>query len=220
MAEPSAKREKEKKRTRELTPKKTALGDTSTMKRLLDDAVIAVLLDKEEGHEYVEDTSMSNLKLVIGFSGGGASLASHAYPATFPNNWWVLLFCCSFYFAMSGILQLLLSFVELESIIVLRGKPNADGSRGRGLNVSTNFPRYQEMFTLGITPVSGGAFSLMSAPSFRPDVPGGNTAPGCLQRSWSVAAYFDEEGTFLEEEFMEEVHKFVNDYQSAQKKEQ
>ena len=77
---------------------------------------------------------------------------------------------------------------------------------------------------LGITPVQrGGAFSLVETVSFllKKDVPGGNSAPGCLQRSLVAKrwrALFDEEGTFLEEEFMEEVHKFVNDYQSAQKK--
>lgn len=194
------------------TAKKSQLGDTTTMKRLLDDAVISVLLEKNEGHQYVEDTSMSNLKLVIGFAGVGSSAVSHAYPATFPKNWWVLLACCAWYFAMSGILQLLLSFVELESILIVRGKARADGTKQQNLNVSTYMPRYQEMFTLGITPVPGGALSLMSAPSFRPTVPGGNTAPGCLQREWSVAEYFDEDGDFDEEKFMEQVHDFIDDY--------
>ena len=186
----------------ELTPKKTALGDTATIKRIMDDAVISVVLDKEEGQGYLEDTSMSNLKLVIGFAGVGSSLLSHVYPATFPRNWWVLLFCCAFYFAMSGVLQLLLSFVELESILIVRGKSRPDGTKRSGINISTHFPRFQEMFTLGLTPVAGGAFSLASGEKFRPDIKGGNTAPLCLQRSWCVASYFDEDGLFAELEFM------------------
>ena len=156
---------------------------------------------------------MSNLKLVVGFSGVGASLVSHVYPATFPRNWWVLLWCCAFYFAMSGVLQLLLSFVELESILVVRGKKRADGSRPTGLNVSSHFPRFQEIYTLGVTPVSGGALSLASAPKFRPDVPSGNPAPFCLQRSWSVEKFFDEEGVFEEEAFMRVVREFFSEYE-------
>jgi len=41
---------KSKQPVMELTPKKTALGDTATIKRLMDDAAIAVVLDEEEGH--------------------------------------------------------------------------------------------------------------------------------------------------------------------------
>jgi hypothetical protein len=169
-----------------MPPKRTHLGDSGTIKRLMDDAAIFVLLDDDEGYKYVEDTSMYNLKLVVGFAGVGASLVSHVWPATFPKNWWVLLLCCAFYFLMSGVLQLLLSFVELESIIVLRGKPRDDGTRRPGINVSSFFPRFQEIYTLGFTPVPGSAMSLQNAPRFRPDLPGGNTEAHCLQFSWSV----------------------------------
>lgn len=197
----------------ELTLKRTHLGDTATIKRLMDDAAIHVILDPDEGHGYVEDTSMSNLKLVVGFAGVGASLVSHVYPATFPKNWWVLLACCAWYFAMSGVLQLLLSFVELESMLVVTGKTTADGAKRPGINVSSHFPRFQEIYTLGMTPVPGSALSMYAAPRFRPDVIGGNTAPQCLQRSWSVAKYFDEEGLFAEEEFMQAVKEFVTEYE-------
>ena len=158
---------------------------------------------------------MSNLKLLIGFSGVGASLVSHVYPAPFPRNWWVLLWCCAFYFLMSGVLQLLLSFVELESILVLRGKKRADGSgREPGLNISSNFPRFQEMYTLGVTRVPGGSLALMSAPQFRPDLPDGNPAAGCMQRSWSVEKFFDEDGVFAEEAFLAVCEKFLREYQA------
>ena len=83
----AAKEKKRKKVREELTPKKTQLGDTMTIKRLMDDAVISVILDKDEGHGYEEDTSMSNLKLIIGFAGVGASAGPQAYPGTFPRNW-------------------------------------------------------------------------------------------------------------------------------------
>ena len=168
-----------------------------------------VILDKDDLH-YVADVALSNLKLIIGFAGVGSSGVSHAYPASFPKNWWVLLVCCAFYFITSGILQarglqntcthgdegargrarlpapattatprpatqprrppsacpvtasrctaamrpppsapplgaqLLLSFVELESILLVKGKKGESGSTG-GLNFSSHFPRFQEV---------------------------------------------------------------------------
>jgi len=206
---------KKKDKKLQLTEKKTNLGDTATIKRLLDDAAIDVLLnDQDMG--YVEDTSMSNLKLLIGFSAVGASLLSHVYPAPFPRNWWCLLFCCAFYFIMSGVLQLLLTFIELESILLLRVDQKSKVSRDvRGLNVSSSFPRFQNMYTLAITPVPGsgrGVVALARSPPFRPDLPEGNDSPHCLQQAWPVEHYFDEEGVFAEESFMEAVKEFLQRY--------
>jgi len=216
--EKKAKKEKSTKYEKEIVPKKTALGDTATIKRLMDDAVVNVLIghpiDGSAGEGYVEDTGMSNFKLVVGFSAVGSSLLSHGYPAQFPKNWGVLLACCSFYFAMSGVLQLLLSFVELESILLVRGKETTSSAKERSpaLNFSSHFPRFQEFYTLGVVPVPGGSLALASAPRFRPELEGGNPAPNCMQRSWSVAGFFDEEGTFAEEAFEKEVQSFMREY--------
>jgi len=156
---------------------------------------------------------MSNLKLFIGFSAVGASLLSHVYPAPFPRNWWCLLFCCAIYFALSGVLQLLLSFVELESIILLRARKDAPKLAVPGLNISSHFPRFQSTYTVGITPILGGAItSLASAPAFLPEEKGGNSSPNCMQRSWEIEEFFDEDGLFFEEEFMKSVDEFVRDY--------
>ena len=193
------KKEEKKRADKDLVPKKTNLGDTATIKRILDDAAINVVLNEDEMH-YVEDTALSNLKLVVGFAGVGSSGVSHAYPAAFPKNWWVLLACCAFYFICSGILQLLLSFVELESILLVTGKKGSSG-----LNFSSHFPRFQEMYTLGVTPLPSGSLGLPFAPKFRPHVEGEKPAraeePGCMQRSWPVNEFFDDEGNFLEEDF-------------------
>ena len=177
-----------------------------------------LLENEEEGSlpsMFVEDTSMSNLKLVVGFSAVGASLVSHVYPAPFPRNWMCLLLCCAYYFVMSGVLQLLLSYVELESILLLKAKRRDDSAKPavRGLNISSNFPRFQNIYTLGLTPMSGSAVMTMaSSPKFMPEEKNGNPAAFCAQRSWPVELYFDEEGTFLEEEFMTSVSDFVDSY--------
>jgi len=213
------KKKKPKEEKKEIPAKKTALGDTATMKRILDDSAIKVVLDPDD-LDYVEDCAMSNLKLIIGFASVASSGASHAYPAGFPNNWWVLLACCAFYFICSGILQLLLSFVELESILLVVGKPREGGGVGVGLNFSSHFPRFQEMYTLGITPLPKGSLGLPFAPKFRPSDEGGGRGDeeGCAQRSWPVNLFFDEEGTFVDELFDAVVRDFVKEYQSSQLK--
>eukprot|EP00966_Prymnesium_polylepis_P171401 3962533-Prymnesium_polylepis.2 len=79
---------------------------------------------------------MSNLKLIIGFASVASSGASHAYPAGFPNNWWVLLACCAFYFICSGILQARANPHPPQAIFTRApGRHPADeaGARRRGL---------------------------------------------------------------------------------------
>jgi len=214
------KEEAAKAKRKEEAPKKTCLGDSATMKRILDDAVIKVVLDQDD-LQYVEDTAMSNLKLIVGFASVGSSGVSHAYPATFPKNWWVLLACCAFYFVCSGILQLLLSFVELESILLVKPKRGGGSKQetgaAHGLNFSTHFPRFQEKYTLGITPLPRGSLSLPVAPKFRPmpDLEGKADEEGCVQRSWPVNHFFDEEGTFVDELFETVVRDFVKEYEGS-----
>lgn len=209
----SRKSKKEKEKEKEEAPKKTSLGDSGTMKRMLDDAAIKVLLDSG-GLAYEEDTGLSNVKLVVGFAGVGASLISHVYPATFPKNWWVLLACCAFYFICSGILQFLLSFVELESILLLKGKVGPDGKRGAGVNVSSHFPRYQEEYTLGISPLPSGSLGLAWAPKFQPLEAGKGNQLAHGQRLWRVSEFFDDEGVFYEELFCEAVHTFLQEFEA------
>ena len=212
------KAKKEAEETVMVTAKKTVLGDTATIKRLMDDAAITALLDEDE-LDYDEDVSLSNVKLVVGFAGVGASLVSHAFPAPFPKNWWVLLYCCAWYFFCSGILQFMLSFMELETILLVQGKKvgggdgdgggGGGGKRGEGLNVASHFPRFQEVYTQAITPLPKGAMGLWSAPKFHapnePPKPTGEPSyvGGAFQQSWACNHYFDEEGYFDEDSFVD-----------------
>ena len=58
---------------------------------------------------------------------------------------------------------------------------------------------------------------MYSSPKFRPDIEGGNTAKLCMQRSWSVEKFFDEEGLFAEESFMVAVRDFFTEYEQMLK---
>jgi len=206
-------------------PKKTCLGDSATMKRMLDDAAIKVLLDESElGYE--EDTALSNVKLIVGFTGVAASLVSHVYPLSFPKNWWVLFACCAGYFICAGILQLLLSFVELESILVTRATKDASGKSTPGFTLSSHFPRYQEIYTLGITPLPKGSLALISLPKYEPSEerkvggPPSFGPPGFGEQHWDVTKFFDDEGIFYEEKFCDELRSFFKAYESSVSKKQ
>jgi len=131
----------------------------------------------------------------------------------------VLLWCCAFYFICSGILQLLLSFVELEAILFTKGKRDSTGKRGPGLNVSSHFPRFQEVYTLGITPLPRGSIGLAWSAKFKPQPlePGNGPriADGVAQQQWLVSDFFDDEGFFHEEPFLEEARAFVKEYEES-----
>lgn len=201
-------KDKEKKTQEiEYTEKKSNLGDTATIKRLLDDKAVQVILDELN---YEEDITLSNMKLVVGFSGVGAALVSHIYPGGFPKNWWVLLLCCFFYFFCSGVLQFILSFLELESVLMVHNKK---GKTFPGLNIAASLPRFQEMYIIAITELPTG-MSLLKAPKFRPE------NNDCYQLSLPVTKYFDEEGIFHEELFAYDVKKFMTDYENPKKAEE
>lgn len=186
--------------------KTTVLGDTATIKRLLDDHVAEVLQGELK---YEEDVALSNVKLVVGFAGVGAALASHVYPKPFPHNWWVLLGCCAWYFAMSGVLQFLLSYVELEAFLQL--KPRA--AQTAGLNIASSLPRFSDRYSLAISPLPHGSLSMWSAPKFR-HVPGG--ADGVYAAEESVTRFFDEDGVFVEAPFADWVKQLVKAYEAGQ----
>jgi signal peptidase complex subunit 2 len=188
--------------------KTTVLGDTATMKRLLDDHVAEVFQGELR---YEEDVALSNIKLIVGFAGVGAALVSHVYPKPFPHNWWVLLACCAWYFAMSGILQFLLSYVELEAFLQL--KPHTKGGAGR--NIASSLPRFSDKFSLAITPLPHGSLSMWSAPKFR-HKPGGE--PGVHAAEVSVTKFFDEDGAFAEEAFGRWVRAFAHEFEALEAK--
>lgn len=176
----------------------------------------------EDESPFVEDVGLSNLKLIIGFGSVAASVVSHVYPAPFPKNWWVLLGCCLWYFIGSGLLQLLLSFVELESIVLLRYKDKERrGNRAAGINVTSHFPRYDHVYTLGITPLPSGSLALFSAPKFKLNpTPKGEELPQAdyAQIHWSVAEFFDEEGVFFEDKCMDMTRQFLDNYERESKR--
>merc|ERR1711879_655659 len=81
---------------------KVDVYDQNAVKQLLDDVIMTYVLETR-GLE--EDLTYSNYKLALGGLSCLVAIASHAYPAPFPENAWVLKVCVVSYIVLSALLQ-------------------------------------------------------------------------------------------------------------------
>jgi len=175
-----------------LTEQKIALSDPGAIKRVLDDTITKYFLE-EVG--YVEDTSISNLKLVLGTISVSLALTAQFYPAPFPQNYYVLLICCPIYFVFSSILQYMTTFVEKDFILWVKSK---DRFQAKEVQVFTKFPKYSYDFTIGIGDK-------------------GTAENKAASLTKSVASWFDSTGVFHEEVFRRDLRDLHSSYSRQQK---
>jgi len=126
-------------------PQKINLSDPGAIKRVLDDTITKYFFEELA---YVEDTDLSNVKLVLGIFSVALALTAQFYPAPFPENYHILLICCPLYFVFSTILQYIASYKEKEFILFARSK---DRFNPIEVQVFTRFPKYSYDFTIGIS---------------------------------------------------------------------
>lgn len=182
--------------------------DAGMLKRTLDDATVRVFAE-ELG--FIEDDSLGTYKLILGLVSVALALTAQFYPAPFPENWWVLVVCCTSYFVCSVALQYLASFKQKDYVFFshpspcrllegdfqshealvhpceLTATPNHTLQLPkRAIQVRTHMPKYSYNFTIGI----GSKGSKESAE---------------LELTKEVGAWFDEEGIFHEEVFKKDV---------------
>jgi len=130
--------------------------DNSALKQALDDALVKYLTD-ELG--YQEDHTLSNIKLVLGAFGCILAVISHFYPIPFPANKTILLVCAICYFASSGILQYIASYLQQDIILIT--KPDKDH---KPLEVHTSMHKYDPNYTVAIKYKGGQSHSTFTKP--------------------------------------------------------
>lgn len=174
-------------------------GDMVKVKQVLDEAVAGAFLDTVE---LTEDHRLENMKLGIMTVACIFAMVAQFAPMPFPESRPVLGICCASYFILSGVLQLIATFVDKDAIMVTLptateldyGKVNKDMTR-YGLRIRTSFPRFDEFYSIVIE------FEK------KPDTP-------FVKKTWSVGKFFDGEGFFDEIALIEEVEglfqKFKN----------
>jgi signal peptidase complex subunit 2 len=169
------------------------VGDMIKLKQILDETVAATVLEKID-----EDYVLDNIKLAIMTIACGFAMVAQFAPLPFPESRPIMGLCCICYFLLSGVLQLITTFVDQDSILLTRPLAK-DGSSGAGdsmtktnpndvknadlfkygVRVRSQFPRFSEFYTVIL------------------EFQGYDGTPS-VQQTWSVGQFFDKEGMFDE----------------------
>ena len=153
------------------------LGDMVKLKQILDEAVASKILEKLE-----EDYRLDNFKLGIMIAACGFAMVAQFAPLPFPDSRQVLGLCCCVYFVLSGILQLITTFIDMDSILLTKplGKNDKNPELEKyGVRVRSQLPRFSEWYTVILEFQN------------REDSP-------YVEQRWSVGQFFDKEGMFDE----------------------
>lgn len=174
------------------------LGDMVKMKQVLDESVAGALL---ENQQLPEDYVWDNWKLGIMFAACCFAMMAQFVPIPFPESRPVLGVCGSLYFVLSGVLQLMATFVDRDAILwtrpvddeTMKDKKfkNKDLTK-YGLKVRSDLPRFSEWYTVTVE---------FQTPK------GSMQSPRFVERKWSVGQFFDKEGYFDEVGLTMEVDK-------------
>jgi signal peptidase complex subunit 2 len=158
------------------------LGDMVKMKQVLDETVAAAILDQELEEDYRWD----NLKLAIMTAACAFAMIAQFAPLPFPESRMVIGLCGCMYFVLSGVLQLITTFIDKDAILLTRPKPDSSNPdlRAHGIRVRSNLPRFSEWYTVILE---------FNVPSDR-----SGKEPRRFEQVWSVGQFFDKEGYFDE----------------------
>jgi len=167
-------------------PRPINLGDTLTIKRLLDEATAATV----ENCNYPPDNTLSNIQLFWGVNAVLIAPLAHFYPLPFPESRTILFICCVCYFFCYGVLQAITAFVEKDNILFTKAK-EGNPAHPHGLAIRTNLPRFDDNFIIVL----------------EQRCKGGQSEP----LEMSITNWFDKTGYFHEEKFCADVKKLIQE---------
>mmetsp|Transcript_6 Transcript_6/g.14 ORF Transcript_6/g.14 Transcript_6/m.14 type:complete len:225 (-) Transcript_6:140-814(-) len=155
-------------------------GDIIKVKQVLDETVVSTLIttcDLKENHR------LGNIKLILMAVACAFAAVAQFAPVPFPENRPLLGVCGTIYFIISGILQLILWFVDEDAIMITY--PDESIKETKGLRVRTVFPRYTEFFTLMLEYEDNKELKKK-----------GQKPVEFVKETWSVGNFFDVDGYF------------------------
>lgn len=117
-------------------------------------------------------------------------------PLPFPESRPVLGICGSLYFILSGLLQLITTYIDKDAIVWTLPAVKHQGT-DVPVCVRSNFPRFSEFFTVHMELVLKDEKGTI--------LPN----PPMVTQTWSVGQFFDKEGYFWEAGIMEETKKVL-----------
>jgi signal peptidase complex subunit 2 len=196
VADPPKENEDEDYEEDELELLQVDLGDMVKLKQVLDESVAASLLDKF----LEEDYRLDNIKLATMVAACLFAMVAQFIPVPFPDSRPILGVCCCCYFLLSGVLQLITTFIDKDSILLTKPLPAAKTSNNDlqtyGVRVRSQFPRFSEFYTVIL------------------EFQGMDNSP-LVEQKWSVGQFFDKDGMFDEVGLQLEVEALFKRLESA-----
>merc|ERR1719203_53332 len=190
------------------------VGDIVKVKQILDETVAGTIMSEDlsaygEVVKIKEEYSHDNIKLMLmALACTFAAVAQFGLAADFPKNRLWLGVCCATYFCISGILQLIMTFIDKNCIMMT--KPLTDPKaiklvkKGHnkemdkyGIRVRSQFPRFSEYYTVIL--------------EFQGKEPPSEFVKG----TWSVGQFFDVDGLFDEEGMMIEIEQLYQRFEAG-----
>ena len=174
------------------------LGDMVKLKQVLDEAVASVILEKLN-----EDYRWDNFKLSIMALACVFAMVAQFAPIPFPESRPLLGVCGCAYFLLSGVLQLIATFIDKDCILLTKpwapenGKTKNEMLQKYGVRVRSNLPRFSEWYSVIL--------------EFKMDE---GKSP-YTEEKWSVGKFFDKEGFFDEFGLMKEVDKLFERFEQG-----
>jgi hypothetical protein len=110
-------------------PGRAQAWDALSYKQLLDESLTGAL---EEGARLEEDSSYSNAKLAVMAVASLSALVAQFYPLPFPENRALLGACVLVYFGLSGVYQVMASFLDRDYVFAARARRGAGAGAGAG----------------------------------------------------------------------------------------
>lgn len=181
------------------------LGDMVKIKQVMDETVASQLLE-----HVPEDYRWDNFKLFIMSLACMFAMIAQFAPIPFPDSRPILGICGSLYFVFSGILQLITTFIDQDSILWTSPVPkNTTSNKDMekyGLVVRTCLERFSEWYTVTI--------------EFHPNQKDSSDKsqgqpPSFVHQRWSIGQFFDKEGYFDEIGVTQEVDTLFKRFEAG-----
>ncbi|KAL7433182.1 hypothetical protein ACHAXH_004450 [Discostella pseudostelligera] len=190
------------------------VGDIIKVKQILDETVAGTFTTEDvsaygQAVQLEEDYSHENIKLfLMALACAFAAVAQFGLAADFPKNRLWLGVCCASYFCISGILQLIMTFIDKDCIMMTKPLRDPEAiklvkSGGNqlmnkyGIRVRSQFPRFSEYYTVIL------------------EFQGKDPPSEFVKQTWSVGNFFDVDGLFDEEGLMLEVEKLYRRFEAG-----
>lgn len=212
--EPEENEEEEEEVEEEMELLQVDVGDIIKVKQILDETVAGTLVSSEDlsAHgdkvQIEEEHRHDNIKLfLMALACTFAATAQFGLTSDFPNNRLWLGVCCASYFCLSGILQLITTFIDRDCIMMTKPLKDPEAIKlvkkggnqemdKYGIRVRTQFPRFSEFYTVIL--------------EFQ-----GKEKSEFVKETWSVGQFFDVDGFFDEEGLMIEIEKLYQRFEAG-----